>query len=242
MTQSPAVVARTLDEKGVGRLGIGAGLGFAGALCTIVLPLAFLFLVTDLHTGFFTFSASLVQVTSVLVLVGAILLLLSLLFYRRAFAALRKIDGRFTPASILCILGSLGFLILLIAAAVVVGNASSLIACAHGRPSHALSCLESGTPFGAVTGAIGFLLGWVGGVGIVLGLFLAGHRFRAGALTGSAAVYAILLLVLLVPFAGLVVALPDLSVLIVLAPLFAVIAPALALSGAGKTRTAMGLG
>lgn len=242
MTQPSAAQAWATDAKGVGRIGIGAGLGFAGALATIVIPLLFLYLVTDLHSGFFTFGSTLVQSTSVLVLVGAILLLLSLFFYRRSFAALRKVDRRFYPASILCIVGSIGFLLLLVAAAVVIGNASSLLACAHGKPSHALSCLESGQPLGAITGTIGFILGWFGGLGIVLGLFVAGNRFRAGSLTGSASLYAILLLILLVPFLGLIVTLPDLSYLVVIAPLLGILAPALALAGAGKARTAMGAG
>ncbi len=230
---------RVADVKGAGRLGIGAGLGFAGAIAAIVLPLLFLFIVADFPQGFFTFSSSLVEITSILVLAGAILLLLSLLFYRRSFASLRKADPRFYAASILCIVGSIGFLLLLIASAVVVGNASSLLACAHGKPTHALSCLESGQPLGALTGLIGFFLGWLGGLGIVIGLGLAGGRFRAGALTGAAIVYAILLLFLIVPFVGLYVTLPGLGDLILLAPLLAIIGPALALSGSVRTTRRM---
>jgi hypothetical protein len=240
MAQTPAVSARALDEKGVGRIGIGAGLGFAGAVCAIVVPLAFLFLVTEVDSGFFTFSSTLVEYTSILVLVGAILLLLSLFFYRRSFAALRKVDRRFVAASVLCILGALGFLLLLIAAGIVVGNSSSLIACAHGQPSHALSCLKSGQPLGAITGTVGFFLGWLGGVGVVVGLFVAGNRFRAGSLTGAAVVYALLLFLLLIPFLGLLVSIPDLGALVIVAPILAIIAPALALSGANRTRQAMG--
>ena len=239
MTQSPVVQTRLLDEKGAGRIGIGAGLGFAGALCAIVVPLAFLFLVTEVDSGFFVFDSSLVQITSLLVLVGAILLLLSLFFYRRSFSALRKVDRRFIAASVLCIIGALGFLLLLVAAAVVVGNANSLLACAHGQPSHALSCLKSGQPLGAITGTVGFLLGWLGGIGIVLGLFLAGNRFHVGALGGAAVVYLVLLLILLVPFLALVVALPNLGALVLLAPILAILAPALALVGANRSRAAL---
>jgi hypothetical protein len=240
VTQSPAVQTRVTEAKGAGRIGIGAGLGFVGALCAIVVPLAFLFLVTEVHTGFFVFGSSLVEVTSLLVLVGAILLLLSLFFYRRSFAALRKLDRRFVAASVLCILGSLGFLLLLVAAAVVVGNANSLLACAHGQPSHALSCLRSGQPLGAITGTVGFLLGWLGGLGVVLGLFLAGNRFKVGALSGSAVVYTVLLLILLIPFVALVVTIPDLAGLVILAPILAILAPALALVGANRSREALG--
>ncbi|MGI0070633.1 MAG: hypothetical protein ACRECT_00915 [Thermoplasmata archaeon] len=219
------------DEKGVRRLGLGAGLGFAGAVALIVLPLTFLFLAAHSPSGFFTFSSGFVEVTSILVIAGALLLLFSLLVYRRSFAALRKADSRFLAASILCIIGSVGFLLLLVTAAVVAGNTGSLLTCVRGQASHALSCLESGQPFGAVTALLGFLLGWLGGLGIVIGLFLAGGRFRAGAFTGAGVVYALLLLLLVAPFLALFAALPGISYLVLVAPIFAVVAPALALAG-----------
>jgi hypothetical protein len=231
MTAPSTVPARELDQKGALRLGLGAGLGFSGAVGAIVVPLVFLFLVADFPGGFFTLTPTWVEVTSILVLAGAILLFLSLFVYRRAFAALRKVDPRFYVASVLCILGSIGFLLLLVAAALVAGNTSSLLSCTHGHPSHALSCLESGEPFGAVTGLLGFLLGWIGGVGIMIGLLVAGNRFRTGALSGGGVVYGVLLLILLVPLASLFVALPDVADLLLLAPLLAVVGPGLALGG-----------
>ncbi|MGA9839835.1 MAG: hypothetical protein WBF81_02825 [Thermoplasmata archaeon] len=235
MTTSPVVTQRENDEKGVRRLGLGAGLGFAGALLAIVIPLLFLFLVADFPGGFFVLNSQLVQVSSILVLAGSILLLLSLFVYRRGFAALRKTDPRFYAASVLCIVGSIGFLLLFITAAIVVGNSSGLLSCAGGHPSHALSCLESGQPLGAVTGTVGFLLGWIGGVGIMLGLFLAGSRFRNGSLSASGGAYGILLLILIVPFLELVIALPDASYLLVIAPVMAIMGPGLALEGCMRT-------
>jgi hypothetical protein len=234
MTSASEKDPRELDAKGVRRLGLGAGLGFAGALAAIVLPLVFLYVASDDPGGFFVLSPQLVQVTSILILAGAILLLLSLFLYRRSFAALRKLDPRFYVASVLCIVGSLGFLLLFITAAVVVGNSSSLLACAHGQPSHAISCLESGQPLGALTGLVGFLLGWLGGLGIMIGLFLAGGRFHSGSLRVSSALYGILLIILIIPFLGLLIALPHLSYLIVLAPVLAVLGPGLALVGSTR--------
>jgi hypothetical protein len=239
VTTPSKTVAQVLDEKGVRRLGLGAGLGFAGAVAAIVLPLGFLFTVTTFPGGFFTFSSMLVEVTSILVLAGAILLLLSLFAYRRGFAALRKVHRHFYIASVLCIIGSVGFLLILIAAAVTLGDSSSLLSCAHGQPSHALSCLESGEPLGAVTGLVGFVLGWIGGVGIVVGLLMAGSRFRAPALSGGGVVYGLLLLILIDPLVSLFVSLPHTSYLLLLAPLLAVVAPGLAL--AGSLRTTRGL-
>jgi hypothetical protein len=225
-----------LEEKGVLRLGLGAGLGFAGALCAIVIPLTFLFLVAELPGGFFSWNSTFIEATSILVIAGAILLLISLFVYRRSFAALRKVDRRFVVASVLCIIGSLGFLLLLVTVAIVANDTGSLLTCVHGSPSHALKCLESGQPFGAYTGLIGFFLGWLGGIGIVLGLLLAGSRFGTGALTAGGTVYALLLIVLILPFLALFVSVPGGGYLLLLSPIFAVVGPALALAGSRTSR------
>jgi hypothetical protein len=240
MSTSPAIAVRLADESGAGRLGIGAGLGFAGALIAIVVPMLFLFVVATFPGGFVTFGSGFLELASLLVLVGAVLLFLSLLLYRRGFAALRRVDRRFHVASILCLIGSLGFLLLVVTAALVAGNPSSLLGCAHGRPSHALSCLESGQPVGAATGLVGFFLGWVGGLGVVLGLGFAGRRFRSGTLSGASGVYAILLVFLLVPLLGLFVSVPSLGDLILFAPLLAIVGPALALVGSLSTSARLG--
>lgn len=235
MAAPSSIQVRTLDRKGAGRLGLGAGLGLVGSLITIVLPTVIVFVAADFPGGFFTLNAHLVELAAVLVLTGAILLLLSLFFYRQSFSALRKVDPRFFVASILCIIGSIGFLLILVAAAVVVGDTSSLISCVSGHPSHALSCLESGQPFGAVTAVLGFLLGWIGGVGIMTGLLLAGNRFQTGTFTGAGICYGLLLLILLIPLASLFVTIPDVAYLLVLSPVFALVGPFLALWGGSRT-------
>jgi hypothetical protein len=240
VTVPSAIQARDFDRKGAGRLGIAAGLGFAGAVLAIVVPLLFLFVAAEFPGGFFVLNSTLVELSSVLVLAGAILLLLSLFFYRRSFSALRKVDPRFYVASVLCILGSIGFLLLLIAAALVAGNTSSLLSCVSGHPSHALSCLESGQPFGAVTALLGFLLGWIGGVGVMVGLLVAGNRFRSGALSASGVLYGILLLILVIPLASLFVSIPDVAYLLLLSPLLALVGPGLALSGSIRTTRRLG--
>jgi hypothetical protein len=226
-----------LEEKGVLRLGLGAGLGFVGAICAIVLPLTFLYLTSRVDSGFFVWNATFVEVTSILLIAGAVLLLVSLFVYRRSFAALRKVDRKFIVASVLCIIGSLGFLLLIITAAVVANNTGSLLTCVHGQPSHALTCLKSAQPFGAYTAVIGFFLGWLGGVGIVLGLLMAGGRFKVGALTAAGALYALLLLVLILPFLSQFVTVPGRLYLELLSPVFAVLGPGLALVGSSRTRS-----
>lgn len=198
------------------------------------MPVAFLLFTTYDPGGFFTFAPALLETTSILVLAGAILFLLSFLFYRRSFLALRKVDGGFTSAAVLCLVGSLGFLLVLVGAALVIGDSSSLLGCVNGHPSQALSCLRSSEPFGAYTGLIGFWLAWLGGVGIVLGLLRAGGRYRSGPITDGAVAYAILLLILVGPFLALVVFVPYTEYLLALAPFLTVAAPALVWSGSRR--------
>ncbi|MGA8663696.1 MAG: hypothetical protein WB809_01300 [Thermoplasmata archaeon] len=230
MSGSP-VAPRVEDTKGASRLALGAGLGLAAAVMTLVLPSLFLWLALYSPGGFFSLGSTLVQTLSLLVLIGAFLFLLCLFTYRLAFGALRKVDARFTAASVLCLIGSLGFLLLLIAAAVLLGSTSSLVQCMHGQPSHALSCLRSSQPIGAYTALVGFWLGWLGGVGIVLGLGSAGHRFARAALYGGAAFYGLLLLVLVGPFLSLVYPVPGGEYLLLVTPALALLAPAFVLAG-----------
>jgi Protein of unknown function (DUF973) len=230
-----AAPSQELEIKGMGRLGTGAGVGLAGGILGIVLPIVFLWLTTHNPGGFFSYDTMLVETTGFLVIVGAVLLLVSLFLYRRGFAVLRKVDGRFAAASALCIIGSLGFLLLLVSAAVLLGSSSSLIQCLHDSPSGALACIRSGQPLGADTGLVGFWLGWLGGVGIVAGLSLAGRRYQDGAVSGGAALYAILLLVVIGPFLALLTPLPGIDYLLLVVPAFIVLAPGLVLGGARRT-------
>jgi Protein of unknown function (DUF973) len=227
---APTVTVRPEDVKGAHRIAVGAGLGVAAALVTLLLPIALLWLAAYAPGGFFQLNDALVQDVSLLILAGAILFLLSLFVYRRGFAVLRGVDRRFKVASILCLIGSLGFLLILVAVIVILGSSSALVACLHGQPSHALSCLRSGQPLGAYTGLLGFWLGWIGGVGLVLGIASAGRRFSRGALYGAAALYTILLLALMGPFVGLIYPVPGAGYLLLLSPILALVAPALAYS------------
>lgn len=163
---------------------------------------------------------------------GAILFLLSLLLYRIAFASLRRADRWFTLASALCLLGTFGFVLLLLAAVVLLGSSDSLLTCLQGRPTRALSCLRSGSPLGGYTALIGFWMGWLGGLGIVLGLGFGGRFFHRPGLGGGAALYAILLLVLVGPFIALVVSFPGAPYLLLAVPLLIVLAPGLVYAGA----------
>ncbi len=222
------------EQRGLRRLSIGAGLGLAGGLAALVLPAAFLYLAAYDPSGLFGFSTQFVQTISVLVLAGSILFLLSLLVYRLSFGAFRRVDRRFAVASALCLLGTIGFLLLVVGAGLLVGDSASLSACLHGRPSGVLSCVRSVEPLGGYTAVIGYWLAWLGGLGLVLGLFLSGVRYHRGWLYGGAALYMLLLLVLVGPFLTLVVSVPYSGYLLLAAPLFVLLAPAAVFAGAGR--------
>jgi hypothetical protein len=228
---APTVTVREEDAKGSHRIAIGAGLGVAAAAIALLVPFVLIYLALYNPGGFFQLNSTLLTDVGYSILAGAILFLLSLFLYRRGFAVLRKVDRRFTAASILCLIGSIGFLLLLVAVVVILGSTSSLLTCISGHPSHALSCLRSGEPLGAYTGLAGFWLGWLGGVGLVLGLASAGSRFGRGVLYGASGLYAILLLALVGPFLSAIYTVPDAQYLLLVTPLLALLAPALAYAG-----------
>jgi hypothetical protein len=219
------------DRKGAFRLGLGAWLGLFAAVIAIVLPSVAIFASSYNPGGFFAFSTSLLQTSTVLILVGAVLFLLSLFIYRRAFSVLRKLDPDFSLASFLCLLGSLGFVLILVAAAVVTGSASNVLGCISGQPSHALSCLQANQPLGAYTAIVGFVLAWLGGLGIVLGLWVAGGYFGERLLDLGAIVYLFFLFLLLAPLVELAVPFEGGQFLLVIVPVMSFAAPAFVLLG-----------
>lgn len=234
-TAAVAVMESQKERRGLHRIAVGAGLGIAGGLLALVLPIAFLLLAEYNPGGFFTYGTLMVQAIAFLVFAGAVLFLFSLLSYRLGFGALRKVDPRYSTASALCILGSLGFLLLIVAAGLLFGSGSSLVGCVQGRPSHLLSCLRSGQPLGAYTGLAGFWLGWLGGVGLVLGLSRTGGRYHHSSFYGGAALYALLLLALVGPFLALITPIPDVQYLLFVTPLFTLLAPAFVFAGSRST-------
>jgi hypothetical protein len=226
-----AHVAWVHEEKGAFRMALGAWLGLFAGVIAIVLPLVAIFLTTYQPGGFFSFGTSLVQTSGALILAGAVLFILSLFFYRRGFSAMRRVDGDFALASFLCILGSVGFLLLLVSAAVLTSSSSSVLQCIHGQPSHALSCLQSGQPLGAYTGIAGFVLAWLGGFGIVFGLWVAGDRFGERPISLGAFFYLLFLFFLISPMVALAVPLPGVAFFLLVVPVLTVAAPLLVLLG-----------
>ena len=219
------------NRKAAGRIGLGAWLGVGAALLAVGIPSVALVLSTRPAGAVFGFGPGLLEATGALVLAGAALYFVSLFLYRRAFATLRRIDPEFALASELCLLGSVGFVLLLIAAGILTGTASSLADCLAGHPSRALTCLESNQPLGAYTAVIGFVLGWLGGLGIVLGLWLAGTHYQRRGVDVGAIFYLLFLLAVLVPLVDLFVPFSAGSALLLVLPIASLLAPFLVLYG-----------
>jgi hypothetical protein len=219
------------EERGVFRLALGAWLGLFAGVIAIVFPVVAIFLSAYETGGFFSFGTSLLQTSGALILAGAVLFILSLLFYRRGFAALRRVDEDFSLASFLCILGSVGFLLILVSASILTSSSSSVVHCINGQPSRALSCLQSGQPLGAYTGLSGFVLAWLGGLGIVYGLWLAGDRFGERPISLGAIFYLIFLFLWFIPLVVLTVPLPEVALLVLVVPILTMAAPLMVLVG-----------
>jgi len=225
------------DEiKGLHRISSGATLGLAAGVAGLVIPLLVIFLTTDRVGAIFPVRPELIRAATILAIVGAILFFVSLLFYRRGFWVLRRAERWFWVPSVLCLVGTLGFLLLIVAALLAAGSSDALVQCLQGRPTHALSCLRTASPFAADSGIVGYWLAWLGGLGIVVGLVLSGREYRQSALYAGAGLYAILLLILVPSFLAVVLQEGELTYPLLLGPLLVLLAPGVVLDGARRAR------
>jgi NADH:ubiquinone oxidoreductase subunit 6 (subunit J) len=214
---------------------VGAVLGLAGGVFGLLLPISVNLIAFYTAVGFLTVNATLIGLTSIFVLLGAILLAVSFTFYRFGFGALRKFDRWFLTASILCNIGSVGLLLILLGAALALVSSPSLVQCIQGAPSSALTCVQTIQPLTAYSVVLGFWLAWVGGLGIVVGLVLGGRRHREMRLVAGGATYAVLLLVLIDPFVAVLFPIGGWQYPLLTVPVLAVVAPALVLVGSHRT-------
>ncbi len=239
---SLSVPASTEEGKASASLRRGSAAAIGGALLALGVPAVLLALTSRGYRPFALSDANLLRLESALVVVGAILVLLALLLYRRAFSHLRHTDRRLVPAATLCLVGSLGALAIVVAGAYLSGGPAGFTGCLNGHASHALSCLRSEDPTAGYLALAGFWLVWLGAVGLAVGLLLSGRHFRSASLTAGGVVYALLVLDLLAPFAALLVV-SSLSRLVATyallgAPVLALVAAGLVYGGARASSSA----
>ena len=222
------------EPKGLRRIAVGSMIGLAAGIAGLVLPVALILLATYAPGTLFLPGPQLVQVTAIMALAGAILFAVSLLVYRLGFAALGPYDHRFWSASILCLVGTVGVLLIVVAIALAFVSSNAMADCIQGAPTKALTCLHTAAPLSAYSGIVGAWLLWLGGLGIVVGIALAGIRYRGGWFYGGAGLYALLLLGLLAPVLGLLFPVSALTYPILAAPALALIAPAAIFEGSNR--------
>lgn len=222
------------DQIGRRRLFLGGLFGLAGGVLGFVVPAALL-LAAHFAPGAGDDPAT---VELGVIVAAAALLFLCLVAYRSGFRALRSADRRFRIASTLCLVGSIGLLLLIAAATYVSGSAGDLVGCFTGAPSSTVSCVQAHVPTTSVGGGLAvefavaaFLLAWVGSLGLVFGLGWEAHRIGSAALGAGSVLYALELLVLVGPIAGYVLALPVASDTVAALPFLGVLAPAFAVLG-----------
>jgi hypothetical protein len=78
---------------------------------------------------------------------------------------------------------------------------------------------------------------WFGGLGVVVGIILAGRRYHQRWFYGGATLYALLLLGFVGPILGLLIPIGALTYPLILAPILILIAPAVTIYG---SRIALG--
>jgi len=223
------------QPRGLRRFKVGALFGLAGGVVGLVLPVTLNLLVLHSVFGLLTFDTTLVAFTGVFVFVGALLLALSLIFYRLGFTALRRFDRWFLTSSALCNIGSIGLVLIVASAAVALVSSPSLAACIQNAPTRALTCMQSIQPLTTWSVIAGFWLAWLGGLGIVVGLVLGGRRYRDEKLVTGGALYAILLLVLIDPFVALLFPIGGWQYPLLTVPILALLAPVYVYAGSQAT-------
>jgi hypothetical protein len=233
------------ESKGLRHIGTGAFIGIAAGIIGLVLPLAIILLATYSPGALALTGAQLIEVTAVVALLGAVLFAISLTVYRWGFSVLSRFDHRFWTASALCWCGTIGILLLVLAVVIALASSDTIASCVQGAPSHALTCVRSAAPLASWSGLVGFWLAWLGGLGIVVGIGLTGDRYREGWLFGGAALYALLLLGLIAPGLALLFPINPPTVILLAAPILALLAPVATSDGslrASQRRTLMRTG
>src|SRR5579864_8908945 len=102
------------EAHGLARIATGSTVGLAAGLVGLALPVSLFVLAAYSPGTLYLSTLQLVQVTAILALAGALLFAISLTLYRWGFWSLQRIDRRFWIASVLCLVGMLGVVLLIL--------------------------------------------------------------------------------------------------------------------------------
>ncbi len=133
-----------------------------------------------------------------IIVAGVFVALLSFVLYTAGFASLRSADGRFRVPMVLCILGLVGLLLIGVFVIFYASAIHTAIAC----PSSDTTCQNNATslPTAVVPLAyLGAILGFIGLIGTILGLFRFGSRYSSSVTKVGAILYIIPFVAILAP-------------------------------------------
>lgn len=202
-----ATVASESELAGASRIKWGALLGVLG------LVLAFsgvMIILLDVGLGITNVSASgyvsilnTILAAVLVIVAGVFVALLSFVLYTAGFASLRKADGRFGTPMVLCIIGLVGLLLIGLFVIFYASAINTAIAC----PSTDTTCQNNATSLApAVVPLVylGGLLGFIGLIGAILGLYRFGTRYSSSITKVGAILYIIPVVAILAPLLVLI--------------------------------------
>ena len=221
--------ANTRSRRGNHWIGLGGVLGLLSSLAAIAVPFLLIEIARYAPGGIAQADSRLLGWGDFSLIVGAVLLFLSFYAYRKSFSILRGVDARWYSAWALCWVGSIGAIPLIVAAGLAAGNLGGLLGCLQGPYNQVYSCVQGQSPLGAYATLLGVWLAWLGGIGFVVGLALAGARFRSRLYLAAAVCYTVTLVLLVGPLVGIFRVVPYVQALLLPAAVFAVVGPLLAL-------------
>jgi hypothetical protein len=200
--EAASPVASKDELSGVGRIKWGALLGILGLVLAIGGVMIVLFDVglgvTNTNDAGYVSLLRTILLAVALVVVGSLVALVSFALYAAGFAALRKADRRFRTPMVLCVVGLVGLALI---GGFVVSYASginSAISC----PSSNITCQNNATslaPGVVPLGYVGGLFGFVGLIGLIIGLYRFGSRYSSSITKVGAILYIIPVLSILAP-------------------------------------------
>jgi drug/metabolite transporter (DMT)-like permease len=196
------IAATSAEITGVSRIKWGALLGVLG------LVLAFagvLIVVLDVGLGISSVSASgyvsilnTILAAVLIIVAGVFLALLSFVLYTAGFASLRKADRRFSTPMVLCLIGLIGLLLIGLFVVFYATAIHAAIAC----PGTDTTCQNNATslsPSVVPLAYLGAILGFIGLIGAILGLYRFGARYASTVTKVGAILYIIPVLAIIAP-------------------------------------------